>query len=83
MERIITNDIKFTQTNKKDIENELDEIRIWLRKEHVQKSKTLSISDIMVNHAVGYNRGKRIYLQLQSEGVIDDNGILFNQKIDL
>jgi len=73
----VQNDTYLSKTNsKKDHDDSLEEIRIWLRTEHSQTSKSLSISDIMVNHAVGYNRGKRIYLQLQAEGIIDENGII-------
>lgn len=77
MAEINTKDKKFFQTSfKRDQENKLEEIRSWIRTETAQNSKSLSISDIMVNHAVGYNLGKKIYLQLQSEGVIDRKGNL-------
>ena len=77
MEGINSKNKKFYQTSfKRHQENKLEEIRRWLRSEADQNSKSLSISDIMVNHAVGYNLGKKIYLQLQSEGIIDGNGDL-------
>ena len=77
MEGINSKNKKFYQTSfKRDQENKLEEIRRWIRNEAGQNEKSLSISDIMVNHAVGYNLGKKIYLQLQSEGIIDGNGDL-------
>ncbi len=77
MEGINSKNKKFYQTSfKRDQENKLEEIRRWIRNEAGQNAKSLSISDIMVNHAVGYNLGKKIYLQLQSEGIIDGNGDL-------
>ena len=77
MEGINSKNKKFYQTSfKRDQENKLEEIRRWIRTEAVPNSKSLSISDIMVNHAVGYNLGKKIYLQLHSEGIIDGNGDL-------
>lgn len=77
MEGINSKNKKFYQTSfKRDQENKLEKIRSWIRTEAAQNSKSISISDIMVNHAVGYNLGKKIYLQLQSEGIIDENGDL-------
>lgn len=76
MERPNNNDKKIYQTNSRDLDDKINEIRKWISTEHSLTSKILSISDIMVNHALGYNKSKRIYLQLQSEKIIDENGFI-------
>lgn len=60
------------------VDEKFDVIVDWIRTVYVAENKPLSISAIQTEHAIGFNKAKRIHNQLKKQGIIDKDGYIIN-----